>query len=50
MFNKVLTVMGFKKQDRRRRALLVLTFFVMVGMIFTGCGKKKGLPHRYLVR
>lgn len=41
MFNKVLTVMGFKKQDRRRRALLVLTFFVMVGMIFTGCGKKK---------
>jgi putative ABC transport system substrate-binding protein len=41
MFNKVLTVMGFKKQDVIRRVLLVLTFFVMIGMLFSGCGEKK---------
>lgn len=41
MFIKALVRKGLKKRVNLGRALLVLSFFIMIGMIFTGCGEKK---------
>jgi putative ABC transport system substrate-binding protein len=41
MFIKVLVRKGLKKRVNLGRVLLVLSFFSMVGMLFTGCGEKK---------